>query len=121
MKEAFMTPFPGDQPDPVREKAPLPATPSMHLYNYQRLVDLCKDKNNIHDFNLAKELAKLSSKTGKLNPGLNSKNGNNLEVSSKENCIYCQLIMRRVGLYQSAQFGVTSERMLIYKRMQRQT
>ncbi|XP_063683947.1 uncharacterized protein LOC134818366 isoform X2 [Bolinopsis microptera] len=27
MKEAFMTPFPGDQPDPVREKAPLPATP----------------------------------------------------------------------------------------------
>ena len=118
MKEAFMAPHP-DQPPPVREKVPLPAAPSMHLYNYQRLVDLCKDKSNNHDFNLAKELAKLSNKPGKQNTAMKTRA--NSGSSNKANCIYCQLVMRRLDLYQSAQFGVTSERMLIYKRMQKQT
>ena len=117
MKEAFMSPFPEHQPPPPPDKTPLPAAPSMHLYNYQRLVDLCRDKTNSSDLNLAKELAKLSGKPGKLN----SAAVKNTVPSNRANCIYCQLVMRRLDLYQSAQFGVTSERMLIYKRMQKQT
>ncbi|KAL5269399.1 hypothetical protein ACHWQZ_G003030 [Mnemiopsis leidyi] len=121
MKEAFMSPFPEHQPPvPPPDKIPLPAAPSMHLYNYQRLVDLCRDKTNSSDINLAKELAKLSGKQGKSNSAA-VKNTANSGPSNRANCIYCQLVMRRLDLYQSAQFGVTSERMLIYKRMQKQT
>lgn len=107
--------------------------------SYQQLIEICKGKSAYdQSFNLSKELSKISSKAKKNSEISNSVVGQNLgslhgarnslintisnTSSSGTQCIYCELLMRRLQFYQStaSQFGVTSERMLIYKRMQKQ-
>jgi len=109
MREAFLAPI----TDADREK-----TSNIPGNGYQRLVttDISKASKSYPNFNLAKELSKLNTKSYKRADTSSSRSGN----VTKADCIYCKLVMRRLDLYQAHQFGITSERMLIYKRMQKQ-
>ena len=126
MKESFMLTLPDYTPVAEKRIQLLGANKP----SYQQLVDICKGKSYDQSFSLSKELSKISSKSRKnetisRSPTQNVMSNGIRNVSSTTNasqCVYCQLLMRRLQFYQSSasQFGVTSERMLIYKRMQKQ-
>ena len=83
------------------------------------LVNCCTPKS----YNLAREIARLNTRQkGDQQQQNGAKGGGEgVRAPGKENCVYCKLVMKRLDLYHSSQLGLTSERMLIYKRMQKQT
>ena len=100
--------------------------------NYEELVEMCTARKIVSDHVISRMQCRDRSKTitQDTNSGAStavscsrSKGaGETRDISvrgGRTGCVYCKLIIKRLDVYPSPQLGVTTERMLIYKRMQK--